>query len=198
MNISTNYGLLFIRVVGNCKYAGWLIYAVLAPQQLNETDRDVVQFMIDAGGRVTPSWIAEGIGASTVYLIFNLIASGTATGDGTASRSAFQRVAAAGDGDGIGSASRTVFLTEFVASGTGTAEASADISVFVNFPDARGEGTATGTAAKPDLLLARVAAGTGDGIGAADATEKAPLTRADSFGLDFAEDESIGLNAERY
>lgn len=41
---------------------------MLEPRQLNETDRDILAFMADDGGRVTPSWVAEETDNARAYV----------------------------------------------------------------------------------------------------------------------------------
>lgn len=41
---------------------------MLDPYQLNETDELIIEFFEETGGRVSPSWIAEEIGASRPYV----------------------------------------------------------------------------------------------------------------------------------
>ena len=41
---------------------------MLEPRQLNSTDREILEFMADDGGRVTPSWVAEETGHKRAYV----------------------------------------------------------------------------------------------------------------------------------
>jgi DNA-binding transcriptional ArsR family regulator len=41
---------------------------MLEPYQLNETDVQVIEFLDDVGGRVTPSWVAEETDNSRAYV----------------------------------------------------------------------------------------------------------------------------------
>lgn len=41
---------------------------MLEPRQLNETDKDILAFWDDVGGRVTPSWVAEETGNARAYV----------------------------------------------------------------------------------------------------------------------------------
>jgi len=41
---------------------------MLEPRQLNETDREILAFLAEDGGRVTPSWVAEETGNKRAYV----------------------------------------------------------------------------------------------------------------------------------
>ncbi|AFH22010.1 hypothetical protein OSG_eHP14_00150 [environmental Halophage eHP-14] len=41
---------------------------MLEPRQLNETDREILEFMARDGGRVTPSWVAEETDNKRAYV----------------------------------------------------------------------------------------------------------------------------------
>lgn len=41
---------------------------MLEPRQLNETDRQILDFMAADGGRVTPSWVAEETDNKRAYV----------------------------------------------------------------------------------------------------------------------------------
>jgi uncharacterized membrane protein len=41
---------------------------MLEPRQLNSADRDILRFLADDGGRVTPSWIAEETDYKRAYV----------------------------------------------------------------------------------------------------------------------------------
>jgi len=41
---------------------------MLEPRQLNETDKEILEFMAWDGGRVTPSWVAEETDNKRAYV----------------------------------------------------------------------------------------------------------------------------------
>ena len=140
--------------------------------------------------------VGEGSGDSSIFIIYTFSGVGEGEGLGSADDTTIQAVDADGIGDGIGTGSLTQFLDTVRASGVGELNADASIAVFVNFPTGDGVGTASGDASRQ--LVDKISGiGTGESVGEAELFKIVPLVRGDTLGIDYDDDESVGLNAEQ-
>jgi hypothetical protein len=164
----------------------------------------------------TAAGSGDATGAATLNRSRDLLATGVGSGDGTANLIFSGRLSAAGTGRLVRRLSLTVDDADVETIATGAtqnpagidldgelnvggelnvADASAELDAGRTI-DASGFGDAAGVA---DLqrLRSMTAFGTGDGIGSGGIETGIPLIRGDTLNADFAEDESVDLNAER-